>query len=94
VRRRSPQLSSLERENTVGVLLHSSTTRAEVIVDFDHVCLAQGASVGDSGGCGEVGDGDVGAEVVCPVLLERIVQALVTFRQHRHNRELIIGLSD
>lgn len=69
MRSSSPQLGAFERENAVGVFLHGSATGAEVIVDLDHLALAQGASVVDSGGCGNVIDGDVGAELVRPVFL-------------------------
>lgn len=69
MRSSSPQLGALKRQNAVGILLHGSATRAEVIVNLNQVALAQGASVVDSDGCDNVGDGDVGAELVRPVFL-------------------------
>jgi hypothetical protein len=69
MRSSSPQLGALKRQNAVGILLHSSATRAEVIVNLNQVALAQGASIVDSGGRDNVGDGDVGAELVRPVFL-------------------------
>lgn len=49
---------------------------AEVVLDLDHVPVTQRAGVVDLGRCGEVDDADVGAEFVCPVLLEEEVEAL------------------
>lgn len=51
--------------------MDSGVARAEVLLDLEYIAFAQCSGVGDLGRCGEVDDADVGAEFVCPVLLER-----------------------
>ena len=58
-------------------------TRAKVIVDLNDIALVQRTGVINLNGCSGDDNTDVGTEFVCPVLLYRIVQALITINQHR-----------